>query len=142
MERRQKRKANVLPAEHYEAVGGSARALPGVARAKDHVFGAEENVVSAPALSGVARPKVAKSGKKRKQAKEPEKGKEAKEPDPPADEGGSRSAAGYHIKQRPPPAGVPRGVRGTWMLAQHPRKYDEDGNPIGDVQYSECYLAP
>ena len=74
-------------------------------------------------------------------AKSAKKAKQAKEPDPPA-EGGSRSAAGYHIKQRPPPAGVPRGVRGAWMLAQHPRKYDEDGNPIGDVQYSECYLAP
>ena len=134
----------MLPAEHFEAVGGSARALPGVARAKDHVFGADENLVSAAALSGVARLKVAKSGRKRKVEKEPDapaesakEGKQAKEPDAPAES----AKKDKEVKQRPPPAGVPRGARGGWMLAQHPRKYDEDGNPIGDVQYSECYLA-
>jgi len=49
---------------------------------------------------------------------------------------------GYHIKQRPPPAGVRRGGPGGWMLAQAPRKPDQDGNPIGAIEYSECYVAP
>jgi hypothetical protein len=51
-------------------------------------------------------------------------------------------AGGYHIKQRPPPAGVRRGGPGGWMLAQAPRKPDQDGNPIGAIEYSECYVAP
>jgi len=50
-------------------------------------------------------------------------------------------AAGYHIKQHPPPAGVRRGGPGAWMLAQAPRKYDQDGKPIGAVEYSEVYVA-
>jgi hypothetical protein len=51
-------------------------------------------------------------------------------------------AAGYQIKQRPPPAGVRRGGPGGWMLAQAPRKYDQDGKPIGAIEYSEVYVAP
>ena len=53
-----------------------------------------------------------------------------------------QQAGGYHIKQRPPPAGVRRGGPGGWMLAQAPRKADQDGNPIGAIEYSECYVAP
>ena len=59
-----------------------------------------------------------------------------------AEKAPKEQAGGYHIKQCPPPAGVPRGCPGGWMLAQAPRKYDADGNPIGAIEYSQCYVAP
>ena len=59
-----------------------------------------------------------------------------------AEKAPKEQAGGYHIKQRPPPSGVPRGGPGGWMLAQAPRKYDEDGEPIGAIEYSQCYVAP
>jgi hypothetical protein len=87
----------------------------------------------------------AKSAKKAKQAKEPDppaddKGKDAKDPDPPPDEPESDAAPRRMKRQgRPIPAWAPRGVPGAYFTAQLPREYDEDGKPIGAIEYQDVY---
>jgi hypothetical protein len=88
------------------------------------VLRATESPVDAPATEA----------KTAKETKEPP----ADAPDAPAS-GGSRSTAPVVKRRRPPPAWAPRGAPGGYFLAQLPRNTDEDGNPIGDVQYQDVY---
>ena len=93
-------------------------------------------------MPGILRAASPPADEKDKQAKTTKSAKTAKDDKaaaPPADKGGSGYAAGYHIKQDPLPAGVPRSVPGGWMLAQAPRKPDADGN-LPEIEYTKVFV--
>ena len=84
------------------------------------------------------QPAKKQSTKKAKKAKAADPADEPDEPES-VGEGGSSSTAAPGKRRRSPPGWAPRGVPGGYFVAQSPRKRDADGNPIGDIEYTDVY---
>ena len=85
-----------------------------------------------------AKKQSTKKAKKAEKAPAVDPADEADEPES-AGEGESSSSAAPGKRRRSPPAWAPRGVPGGYFVAQSPRKRDADGNPIGDIEYTDVY---